>query len=105
MEPTGTALRAVRTILFEAVSADLDVLLKISFPPEHQARLVARTRDLLPSPARKRQPPPSTKQPGPLQHILQNLRVVLAGAAERSAPLWHGLRPKVVDGTTLILKP
>jgi len=31
------------------------------------------------------------------------LRVTLAAAAEKSAELWHGLRPKVIDGTTTSL--
>lgn len=34
---------------------------------------------------------------------LQRLRVAVAAAAEKSADLWHGLRPKVIDGTTLSL--
>ncbi len=34
---------------------------------------------------------------------LQRVRVALAGAAERTAALWYGLRPKVVDGTTVNL--
>jgi len=34
---------------------------------------------------------------------LQRLRVALAGAGEKAAPLWHGLRPKVIDGTTVSL--
>jgi hypothetical protein len=32
---------------------------------------------------------------------LQRLRVGVAAAAEKTAQLWHGLRPKVIDGTTL----
>lgn len=34
---------------------------------------------------------------------LQRLRVAVAAAAEKSAELWHGLRPQVIDGTTLSL--
>jgi len=34
---------------------------------------------------------------------LQRLRVALAAAAEKSTQLWHGLRPKVIDGTTISL--
>ncbi len=35
--------------------------------------------------------------------MLQRLRVAVAAAAEKSAQLWHGLSPKVLDGTTLSL--
>jgi hypothetical protein len=35
--------------------------------------------------------------------ILCRLRVAVAGAGEKAAQLWHGLRPKVIDGTTLSL--
>jgi hypothetical protein len=34
---------------------------------------------------------------------LQRLRVGVAAASQTTAPLWHGLRPKVIDGTTLTL--
>jgi hypothetical protein len=34
---------------------------------------------------------------------LQRLRVVVAAAGEKSACLWHDLRPKVIDGTTVSL--
>ncbi len=34
---------------------------------------------------------------------LARLRVALAAVGERLAPLWHNLRPKVIDGTTLTL--
>lgn len=34
---------------------------------------------------------------------LGRLRVGLAATSQRSAPLWHGLRPKVIDATTLSL--
>ena len=34
---------------------------------------------------------------------LQRLRVAVAAAGEKSAQLWHGLRPKVIDGTTVSL--
>lgn len=32
---------------------------------------------------------------------LQRLRVSVAGAGEKAAQLWHDLRPKLIDGTTL----
>jgi hypothetical protein len=32
---------------------------------------------------------------------LQHLRVALAAAGQKSASLWHGLRPKVIDATTV----
>jgi hypothetical protein len=35
--------------------------------------------------------------------MLQRLRVAVAAAAEKSAQLWHGLSPKVLDGTTVSL--
>lgn len=35
--------------------------------------------------------------------MLQRLRVAVAAAGEKSAALWHGLRPKVIDGTTVSL--
>lgn len=34
---------------------------------------------------------------------LQRVRVAVAAAAEKSAELWHGWRPKVIDGTTISL--
>ncbi len=34
---------------------------------------------------------------------LQRLRVALAAAGEKTAQLWHGLRPKLIDGTTVSL--
>ena len=34
---------------------------------------------------------------------LQRLRVTLAAAAEKSAQRWHGLRPQVIDSTTISL--
>lgn len=34
---------------------------------------------------------------------LQRLRVAVAAAGEKAAQRWHGLRPKVLDGTTLSL--
>jgi len=34
---------------------------------------------------------------------LARLRVAVAATGEKAAPLWHGLRPKVIDGTTLSL--
>lgn len=34
---------------------------------------------------------------------LQRLRVAVAAAGQRSVELWHGLRPKVIDGTTVRL--
>ena len=34
---------------------------------------------------------------------LRRLRVAVAAAGERTAQLWHGLRPKVIDGTTVSL--
>ena len=37
------------------------------------------------------------------QDTLQRLRTGAAAAAEKSAELWHGLRPKVIDGTSLSL--
>jgi hypothetical protein len=43
--------------------------------------------------ARKRLPP----------DLLQRLRAAAASAADKSAQLWHGLRPKVIDGTTISL--
>jgi hypothetical protein len=35
--------------------------------------------------------------------ILQRLRVAIAATGERSAALWHDLRPRVIDATTLSL--
>lgn len=35
--------------------------------------------------------------------ILQRLRVAVAATAEKSAQLWHGLHPKVIDATTISL--
>lgn len=34
---------------------------------------------------------------------LQRLRVAVAATAQRAAELWHGLRPKVIDGSTVSL--
>ena len=34
---------------------------------------------------------------------LQRLRLAVAATAEKTAPLWHGLCPKVIDATTLTL--
>lgn len=34
---------------------------------------------------------------------LQRLRVAVAAAGQRTVELWHGLRPKVIDGTTVRL--
>lgn len=34
---------------------------------------------------------------------LQRVRVGVAAEAEKTAPLWHGLRPKLIDGTTTSL--
>src|SRR6266478_7471367 len=34
---------------------------------------------------------------------LTRLRVAVAGAGEKLAQLWHGLRPKLLDGTTISL--
>ncbi len=34
---------------------------------------------------------------------LQRLRVAVAAAGEKAAQRWHGLRPKVIDGTTVSL--
>jgi len=41
--------------------------------------------------ARKRFPP----------NTLSRLRVAMAAAGEKTAQLWHGLRPKLIDGTTV----
>ena len=65
VEPPRTPSRAVRPIPFEAVSTDLDALLRTPLSPTHQARLSARTRDLLTPPKKKRQPSTPTKNPGP----------------------------------------
>ena len=35
--------------------------------------------------------------------LLQRLRVAVAAAGEKAAQLWHGLRPKLIDGTTVRL--
>ena len=80
MEPSRTASRAVRTIRFEAVSTNLDAPWRTSFCPGHQARLFARTRDILTPPRKKRQPPTSTEKPAPLQYL-----VVLLPPARRFA--------------------
>jgi hypothetical protein len=67
VEPPRTPSRAVRPIPFEAVSTDLDALLRTPLSPTHQARLSARTRDLLTPPRKKRQPSTPTRNPGPPQ--------------------------------------
>lgn len=42
------------------------------------------------------------RQRFPLERLCR-LRVALAAAGQKAAQLWHGLRPKVIDGTTLSL--
>lgn len=42
------------------------------------------------------------RKPLPLD-TLQRLRVAVAAAGEKTAALWHNLRPKVIDGTTASL--